>query len=53
MCGSVGGGCRQDMDERDMASLKLTRLQLKHWNMGMRQVIAAQQEANADGKVSL
>jgi hypothetical protein len=27
-----------DIDERELASLGLTRLQLKHWNLGMNQV---------------
>lgn len=42
-----------DIDDRELAALGLTKLQLKHWNMGMQQIVAAQREAMADGKVDL
>lgn len=39
-----------DMDDRELASLNLNRLQRKHWDMGMLQVLKAKNEAAADGK---
>ena len=42
-----------DIDDRELASLGLNRLQLKHWNMGLLQVMAASKEAMADGQNDL
>lgn len=39
-----------DLDDREMASLGLNKLQRKHWDMGMLQVLKAKKEALADGK---
>lgn len=39
-----------DIDDRELASLGMSKLQLKHWNMGLKQVLAAKAEAMADGK---
>jgi hypothetical protein len=39
-----------DLDDRELASLGLSKLQLKHWNMGMLQVMAAHKQAALDGK---
>jgi hypothetical protein len=39
-----------DLDDREMASLGLNKLQRKHWDMGMLQVLKAKKEAAADGK---
>ena len=39
-----------DMDDRELGSLKLNKLQRKHWDMGMLQVLKAKSEANLDGK---
>jgi hypothetical protein len=39
-----------DLDDSMMASLKLNKLQRKHWDMGMLQVLYAKKESNADGK---
>jgi hypothetical protein len=38
-----------DIDDRELASLQMTKLQLKHWNLGMLQVMSAQKEALMDG----
>lgn len=39
-----------DMDDRELASLGLNKLQRKHWDMGMLQVLNAKKEAGLDGK---
>jgi hypothetical protein len=39
-----------DMDDREVASLKLNKLQRKHWDMGLLQVLKAKREAMLDGK---
>ena len=39
-----------DMDDRELASLGLNKLQRKHWDMGMLQVLKAKKEAGLDGK---
>jgi hypothetical protein len=39
-----------DIDDRELASLGLNKLQRKHWDMGMLQVLKAKKEAAADGK---
>jgi hypothetical protein len=39
-----------DMDDRELASLSLNKLQRKHWDMGMLQVLNAKKEAGLDGK---
>lgn len=39
-----------DMDDRELASLGLNKLQRKHWDMGMLQVLKAKNEAGLDGK---
>ena len=39
-----------DLDERELAALKLNKLQRKHWDMGMLQVLNAKKEAQLDGK---
>jgi len=39
-----------DLDDRELASLGLNKLQRKHWDMGMLQVLKAKKEAELDGK---
>ena len=39
----------KDIDERDLATLGLNKLQRKHWHMGVHQVMQAQKEAALDG----
>jgi len=39
-----------DLDDRELASLGLNKLQRKHWDMGMLQVLKAKNEAALDGK---
>jgi hypothetical protein len=39
-----------DMDDRELASLGLNKLQRKHWDMGMLQVLKAKKETGLDGK---
>jgi len=39
-----------DLDDRELASLNLNKLQRKHWDMGMLQVLKAKNEAGLDGK---
>jgi len=39
-----------DMDDRELASLGLNKLQRKHWDMGMLQVLKAKKESGLDGK---
>ncbi len=38
-----------DIDDRELASLQLSKLQLKHYKQGMLQVMAAKKAAMADG----
>lgn len=42
-----------DMDDRELASLGLNKLQRKHWDMGMLQVLKAKKETGLDGKNDL
>mmetsp|Transcript_16043 Transcript_16043/g.20772 ORF Transcript_16043/g.20772 Transcript_16043/m.20772 type:complete len:438 (+) Transcript_16043:33-1346(+) len=42
-----------DVDEKQMAEMNLTKLQTKHWKVGMNQIWAARREAMADGKADL
>jgi len=42
-----------DMDDRELASLGLNKLQRKHWDMGMLQVLKAKKETALDGKNDL
>lgn len=42
-----------DVDESQFATLKLTKLQAKHWRVGLNQIAAAHREAMADGKADL
>lgn len=42
-----------DIDEKQMSSLNLTKLQKKHWRVGLNQVEAAMREAMADGKADM
>jgi len=42
-----------DIDEREFASLGLTKLQTKHYKQGMLQVMAAKKAAMADGSADL
>jgi hypothetical protein len=39
-----------DLDDRELGSLSLNKLQRKHWDMGMLQVLNAKKEAQLDGK---
>jgi len=39
-----------DMDDRELHSLNLNKLQRKHWDMGMLQVLKARKEAGLDSK---
>jgi len=39
-----------DMDDRELATLSLNKLQRKHWDMGMLQVLKAKKETGLDGK---
>jgi hypothetical protein len=38
------------MDDRELASLKLSKLQRKHWDQGLLQVLKANKEAMLGGK---
>jgi len=42
-----------DIDDRELASLGLTKLQMKHYKQGMLQVLAAKKAAMADGSNDL
>ena len=42
-----------DIDDRELASLNLNRLQLKHWKMGLFQALSAREEAALDGKLDM
>lgn len=42
-----------DIDDREFASLSLTKLQTKHYKQGMLQVLAAKKAAMADGSADL
>jgi hypothetical protein len=42
-----------DIDESQFGELRLTKLQAKHWKVGMNQIWAARREAMADGKADL
>ena len=39
-----------DMDDREVSSLKLNKLQRKHWDQGLLQVLKAKKETMLDGK---
>ena len=39
-----------DIDDRELASLKLNKLQRKHWDQGLLQVLKANKEAMLDGR---
>jgi hypothetical protein len=42
-----------DIEEHQFKEMKLTKLQSKHWKIGMNQILAARREAMADGKADL
>ena len=50
MLGAVELADLADLDDRELSALKLNKLQRKHWDMGMLQVINAKKEAGLDGK---
>jgi hypothetical protein len=50
LLGVVELGDLADMDDRELASLGLNKLQRKHWDMGMLQVLSARKESGLDGK---
>jgi hypothetical protein len=50
MLGVVELSDLSDMDDRELASLGMNKLQRKHWDMGMLQVLKAKKEAGLDGK---
>ena len=50
MLGAVELADLADLDDRELGSLNLNKLQRKHWDMGMLQVLNAKKEAALDGK---
>lgn len=42
-----------DIDDNQFREMRLTKLQSKHWQIGMNQILAARREAMADGKADL